>query len=381
MESLENEAEKLRKANEQLELDIEKLKANNKKQEKLLAESKKDDNTNEVKNLVKKIAVLEKALENKDENESAKKNLEKLENEAENLKKSNSDLMKDNEQLKLKCKEQEILLKKPSNKSTNTQTAKISVCTKSIQIKPVKDGVKAQFSQTLFDMKKIEEVKSTIEKLKTEKDDKIKELGKENLNLVQTNKDLERSLESMAKKNDSTQDKLKKLLILEKTTANNKKEIDAKNLELEKLKNENEALRKQTELRHSAKKETPKSSERLNLIDKLIEESERLQKANSLQNKEIDNILESPIPIKFVSESNVHASKSDYTPGVYGLSESQTKANESLVQKLVEESERLQKENEKLKKIERRRISSESSSSESEIEKPFKNRLEIFFSS
>ena len=163
-------------------------------------------------------------------------------------------------------------------------------------------------------MKKIEEVKSTIEKLKTEKDDKIKELEKENFALEQTNKDLNRSLESMAKKNDSTQDKLKKLLILEKTTANNKKELDAKNLELEKLKNENEALRKQTDLSHNPTNENPKSSERLILIDKLIEESERLQKANSLQNKEIDSILESPIPIKIVSESNVHASKSDCTP-------------------------------------------------------------------
>ena len=377
METLEKQAEKLSKANEQLEQDIEKLKANNTKQEKLLAESKKD-NTNEVKNLVKKIAILEKALENKDENESAKKNLENLENEAEKLKKSNSDLMKDNAKLKLKCEEQEILLKKPLNKSTNTQTAKISVCTKSIQIKPVKDGVKAQFSQTLFDMKKIEEVKSTIEKLKTEKDDKIKELEKENIALEQTNKDLKRSLESMGKKNDSTQDKLKKLVILEKTTANNKKELDAKNLELEKLKNENEALRKQKDLSNRATNETPKSSERLNLIDKLIEESERLQKANSLQNKEIDNILESPIPIKIVSESNVHASKSDFTPEDNGLSDLQTKDNESLVTNLIEESERLQKENEKLK-IQRRRISSESSSSESEIEKPFKNRLENSF--
>ena len=371
MESLEREAEKLRQANDQLEQDNEKL-----KQEKLLAESEKDDKTNEVKNLVKKIAILEKLLENKDENESAKKNLE---NEAEKLKKSNSYLMKDNAQLKVKCNEQEILLKKPLNKSTHTQTAKISVSTKSIQIKPVKDGVKAQFSQTLFDMKKIEEVKSTIEKLKTEKDNKIKELEKENFALIQTNKDLNRSLENMAKKNDSNQDKLKKLLILEKTTANNKKELDAKNLELEKLQNENEALRKQTDLSHSPTNEIPKSSERLILIDKLIEESERLQKANSLQNKEIDSILESPIPIKIVSESNVHASKSDSIPEDKGLSEFQTKDNKSLVQKLVEESERLQKENEELKKIERRRMSSGSSSSESEIEKPFKNRLENIY--
>ena len=104
-----------------------------------------------------------------------------------------------------------------------------------------------------------------------------------------------------------------------------------------------------------------------------------MQKANSLQNKEIDNILESPIPIKIVSESNVHASKPDYTPKDNGLSDLQTKENKSLVKNLIEESERLQKENEKLKKIERRRISSESSSSESEIEKPFKNRLENTF--
>ena len=115
------------------------------------------------------------------------------------------------------------------------------------------------------------------------------------------------------------------------------------------------------------RKEGDKKQVNLDLIDKLIEESERLQKANKSSSEELDTIHTSPIPkIQIVQESNVHASRPDFEP-------SETlKNNEDLVIKLIAEADRLQKENARLKAIERRRTSSESSASSSDNEHPIK---------